>query len=96
VTENGATSRRQRGLRLIGRAVVILLLISSMVPNVFLLMFSTAPGGAPLGWMVGAHPLVALYALMLLVWRRGEPWTWRLVFGLGLLPWMAFAALMLL
>lgn len=86
MTENGATSRPQRGLRLIGRAAVILLLISSIVPNVFLLMLSTAPGGAPFGWLVGAHPLVALYALMLLVWRRGERWTWRLVWGLGCCP----------
>jgi hypothetical protein len=65
-----------------------------VVPNLFLLMLSTAPGGGPVSWLVTAHVLMSLYSLMLLLWRRNAPGVWPLVLGLGLLPWVALVALL--
>lgn len=88
---------RSRLATLLGCAAILLLLVSSIIPDMFILMASTAPGfPQPIRWLIGAHPFLGLLSLIVVAWRRRKRSAWLLALALALLPWVTYAALMLI
>lgn len=88
---------RSRLPTVLGCAAILLLLVSSIIPDMFLLLASTAPGFPPaIRWLIGAHPILGLLSLMVVAWKWRERSVWLVALIVALLPWGTYAAVMLI